>query len=514
MSKHPLPKKLQDELDAQGHYKPNAQQPPTLKKTFDDSMERAMYDEILGPILPKVNNHGKLPVGSGYEATKYSSSVSNSDFTSSLLQRLRIVENEAKESRQLLSEQISHNLKLEEEIKQLQMIVDQPSSKLNEEMLKLKSRNLELEQQISEMEEFLADYGLVWVGKKSNSNTNNVTNSIEGSLGEKSSNLSLERLQETEDEDCTEENDTDAPHLVDYLTFERAIKELNDIIYSEPAKIVSENKKARIAQVSEIIERISITYYKNGILVRQGPFRYCASESYHSFIRDIIDGYFPSEYSKQYPDGVLFDLIDKREVKYSKKSTTNTTTTITTAATSSSNNTVSTSQFLNRLPKVVVSKDGNIVDIRGDIAKRLNVNSTNSTTVEHGRSVSPSKTSGKNLINITTEASEWLESQTQNDDSENNIHSRGKVTTIQIKLIYSSNSTTASATASETLVAKMFEMDTILTLKEYIRKYLPSSLTEQRIELRTTFPSKVLTDGMTMHEANLVPNGTVHAKLL
>ena len=64
------------------------------------------------------------------------------------------------------------------------------------------------------------------------------------------------------------------------------------------------------------METVKVVYYKNGLLVKRGPFRSADSKSYKTFVDDILDGYFPSEYKDEYPDGVIFDLLDKHWYEY------------------------------------------------------------------------------------------------------------------------------------------------------------------------------------------------------
>lgn len=49
-----------------------------------------------------------------------------------------------------------------------------------------------------------------------------------------------------------------------------------------------------------------LKFYKNGMSVNEGPLRSYNDPSAISFIRDILDGYFPSELQQKYPDGVPF----------------------------------------------------------------------------------------------------------------------------------------------------------------------------------------------------------------
>jgi len=51
---------------------------------------------------------------------------------------------------------------------------------------------------------------------------------------------------------------------------------------------------------------MALKFYKNGMTVKGGALRSYNDPTTSSFIRDILDGYFPSELQKEYPDGVPF----------------------------------------------------------------------------------------------------------------------------------------------------------------------------------------------------------------
>lgn len=51
---------------------------------------------------------------------------------------------------------------------------------------------------------------------------------------------------------------------------------------------------------------MALKFYKNGVSVNGGPLRSYNDPTAISFIRDILDGYFPSELQQEYPDGVPF----------------------------------------------------------------------------------------------------------------------------------------------------------------------------------------------------------------
>jgi len=51
---------------------------------------------------------------------------------------------------------------------------------------------------------------------------------------------------------------------------------------------------------------MALKFYKNGMCINGGPLRSYHDSTAISFIRDILDGYFPSELQQEYPDGVPF----------------------------------------------------------------------------------------------------------------------------------------------------------------------------------------------------------------
>jgi hypothetical protein len=261
----PIPKKLDDELENIKYYKP---QPPTaneqatgkklMAKVADDAVERAMYDEILGPLLGR--KHSSKPILPNLPSKgEGPSSSGNTDFNSSIINRLRVAETEVKEYRRKLVEQIEINTKLEDEIGELKQLADDPSDTLNE-LRDARTRNKRLQYQIHEMEAFLNDYGLVWVGN------------------------------DTFDEGVEDDEESDSmEHLIGFPDFAKQINELNSVVYSEPSQVVTDqgSRKARLVQASELVEHIRVVFYKDGIIIKRGPFRLGsfqvgASLSWHS----------------------------------------------------------------------------------------------------------------------------------------------------------------------------------------------------------------------------------------
>ncbi|KYQ56877.1 UBX domain-containing protein 11 [Trachymyrmex zeteki] len=138
-------------------------------------------------------------------------------------------------------------------------------------------RCLTLEHKISEMEKFLADYGLIWVGDVKN--TTNVD----------SSNNYINT--------CYEQLVTN----IDQLNLAAGKGEVH----------IHHNEKGGGATF-KTPSCMALKFYKNGMCVNGGPLRSYYDPTAVSFIRDILDGYFPSELQQEYPDGVPFMIEDHR----------------------------------------------------------------------------------------------------------------------------------------------------------------------------------------------------------
>eukprot|EP01038_Epipyxis_sp_PR26KG_P012841 gene12841-17215_t len=469
-NKKSLPKKLDEDLNAVKHYKANAANAnsnPNMKELMNLSKEKAMYDEIFGSLKNPSN------IIASVEVSKTDSNSSNPNenngFNANIVKRLAHVEQELKAAKIQLLEKTNENSKLNDELSELKMMCDTPADVLKE-LRREKELNSTLRYKLAEMEKFLADYGLIWVGSNRNTEENIHNNANDNDDG---------RIDENE-------------HIVSFADFARSINELNAVIYAEPSKIITEGsnqRKARLVNASELVENIRVVYYKNGLLIRRGPFRHCSNDSYHSFVGDILDGYFPSEFSSQYPDGVILDLIDMRNDMYIEGNSND-----------KQQQLLSKENLLSKIPKNVV-KNGNIFDIRNDIEMKLNDNNNhiqnNNDNNEENKSKNKIKSKVANLIKTPAEKME----------SNNNLNGV-IIVSIQIKWIDTS-----------IMVAKMFENDTIKDLKNEIIFHLKSnndmnSLTESQFELRSAYPPRLLDDNLTMKDAGLSPNGTVHARLL
>jgi hypothetical protein len=474
----PLPKQLEDELNSVPRYKPEKF---SIEKFLQNSPESLMFDEIFG-------GGQKKPVSKpSSSAASEGGTSSSSEFTTLLAGRLAGVEQENKELRRQLAMSSKHVIQLTEERQHLNELLEQSTDSASL-VRKVKSENVHLHKQLMEMEKFLADYGLVWVGNSDRS------------------------VKETETDESAKQQD------IDYDLFVQKVAELNSIIMSEPTQVVTQTdgniRRARLAHPEEVFDNINVTIYSNGIMVKRGPFRPINSDSYNSFVCDIIDGYFPSEFRNEAPEGVILKLQDKRSEAYSADGT------------SSSRAAMKESHFLNRLPKTIV-RDGHIISVRGDIESKLSGDAKSDGKGTLTTSCSEPKLgvncgagggkshmradSGKRVHNVKTYAQQSIDAACAGDGE-----LVDDICTVQVKW----------PNGQDVFVLKMFASDLIDDLKSALHRHIMKcsrdgdSLFEDydadlllRMSIRNSHPPRALASDMSLRNAYLYPNGTVHVQI-
>lgn len=547
MSKR-IPQKLENDLANAPKFAPEK---PGFHLEDRFAEESKMFNDIFGSIT-------KRPDTSSAERINQT----NDSYNSVLTSRVTSLEIENKELRRSVAKTTSKIQQLElrnNELEQMHQVFRKNDELL--EMRKLRNQNHVLRKQISDMEIFLADYGLVWIGPSST------------------------RISEHEDiDDEQEEADKNDYPFISYEAFSRKIEELNEIILSEPTKIVTTNthhnstaRKAKFVHAHESVENIKITFYKNGLMVKNGPFRYNNSESYISFVTDIMDGYFPSEFRNTCPDGVLLILHDRHTDMY-KNSVDN-------YGSGGNSKPLTKEQFLSKLPSSVISQRGEVVSIREAIGDRLSEEGARPGSEErekerekekqldgrlkrllvgananaNGGNGSGSGGGGgdvqdedgdkgggkhngdrtKNGTAVLSTAKEMAGNQNlkqcnylhtalsqrvfseseyghnhQNDNSDSSSDME-KLSTVQIK--WNKVVIILKTSASETIA------NIVVALHDQYISISPTSTSlssgvdvgrKKRFELRSAYPPRVLQDSETLGDAGLVPNGTVHVHML
>nr|CAH8840493.1 unnamed protein product [Trichobilharzia regenti] len=146
-----------------------------------------------------------------------------------------------------------------------------------------------LQKQIFEMEEFLHDHGLMWIGVQPS-------------------------------DDCTTSNTGSKTEIkFDESVFNRLIQQIHSlnkwIERGCEKKIISQSTSSNIACLRNE-SPVPIVLYADGLCFNSEPFRLYKSHATLQFIQDILDGYFPSELQSRYPNGVQLKLIDKHTVQF------------------------------------------------------------------------------------------------------------------------------------------------------------------------------------------------------
>nr|XP_014710469.2 UBX domain-containing protein 11 isoform X3 [Equus asinus] len=157
-----------------------------------------------------------------------------------------------------------------------------------------------LQRQVGEMERFLGDYGLQWVGEHVDQEDS------EDKIGSKDGEEDWMTAKK-----FWKPGDSLVPPEVDFDRLLASLKDLSELVDSD----------MQVTPVPggvqfHVLEPIPLKLYRNGIMMFDGPFRPFCDPSTQRCLRDILDGFFPSELQRLYPDGVPFQVSDLRNQVY------------------------------------------------------------------------------------------------------------------------------------------------------------------------------------------------------
>ncbi|XP_023275540.1 UBX domain-containing protein 11 isoform X2 [Seriola lalandi dorsalis] len=311
----------------------------------------------------------------------------------------------------------------------------------------LEKRCQQLQNQVHEMESFLNDYGLLWVGDGETSDS----------------------------EDCAQTYSSGISGVRDfYMNFDLVmlrIMELNILAGEGESFVQSTATGAQLAKK----EPIQLRLYSNGIVMFDGPFRSYQEHSTQQCMRDLMDGYFPSELQERFPDGVPFEVClrffpfacqqmckvmtyqkltvqvhDRRDEEFIFRLPWEKDDSSCVASSQIPGKTVTMDQFLNRLPKVVV-KAGRVIDVRDSLRATLQ----GSSDVQSSESV----------VFIDTAALQAMRERLETSSSDRPSSPRD-VITLKVK----------SEDGSHTYILKMCFSETIGHLRQYLDKHRGSGL--------------------------------------
>ncbi|KAK3098430.1 hypothetical protein FSP39_019390 [Pinctada imbricata] len=364
---------------------------------------------------------------------------------------------------------------------------------------------------------FLADYGMIWVGEKSDpkSEVYNDTSSTQSSGSE-------EEEYWRPATSLSSHNDT-PDFTMEFNKVLENIKDLNVLAGEGVSKVQHTTDGARL----KMPDAVPLTLYANGIVMYSGPFRPYNDPSTQQCMQDIMDGYFPTELQKRYPDGVPFaisrDVTFKtkrqdlftgsgqvlggetkpsrlvEDVKHSGadryRQSSSKATAIAPANTPeiTPENTkiiseipgrkMTVGQFLDKLPKSVI-KGGKVIDIRSSIGDTLSGGQKESTGVTV----------------VETDSVLDMKKRLDEDESIRPLTPRN-ITTLRIK----------AETGNHTYILKMKFHETIGDLRKYIN--MQRGRGPNPYDIMSAYPNKVYSDeSATLESCGLTPNAVLHLR--
>ncbi|XP_004576436.2 UBX domain-containing protein 11 isoform X1 [Maylandia zebra] len=379
----------------------------------------------------------------------------NFDLMSAMMQRVTLLEKTVRSHAKEIERKDKQISDLEEKLR-----VQEKSGSMHDPRSRddLESRCQQLQNQVHEMEDFLNDYGLIWVGD---------TDSGDPAERETSGGRGV--------------------HINFDLVLQR-IRELNVLLGEGESFVQMTATGAQLAKKDPIPLRL----YRNGIVMFDGPFRSYQEHSTQQCMQDLMDGYFPSELQERFPDGVPFELHDRRYEEFNSRLPWETFPGKGQAVCGDKDESASslsshfpgkkltTDQFLNKLPKLVV-KAGRVIDIRNSLRAKL-----------QGTSDVDSSSS---VILIDTPS---LQASTERLQAFSAYQPACNVITLKVK----------SEDGSHTYIVKMSPSETVGDLRRFLDKHRRGGVPSY--DIISAFPQRNYDDdGQTLQSRGIVTNATL-----
>ncbi|XP_036203954.1 UBX domain-containing protein 11 isoform X2 [Myotis myotis] len=221
-----------------------------------------------------------------------------------------------------------------------------------------------LRRQVGEMERFLGDYGLQWVGEPSDREDSEDLTSSEDDRAW----MTAKKFWKPAD--------SLVPPEVDFDRLLASLQDLSELAVGSDTQVTPMPGGAQLHD----LEPIPLKLYRNGMMIFDGPFRSFHDPSTQSCLRDILDGFFPAELQRLYPNGVPFKVSDLRHQVYQEdgldpfpgegRVTGMQRIRKPSVMVEHPGSRMTPEKFLNKLPKFVI-RQGEVIDIRGPIRDAL-----------------------------------------------------------------------------------------------------------------------------------------------
>ncbi|KAM4735183.1 UBX domain-containing protein 11 [Anableps anableps] len=416
-------------------------------------------DDSLNPKPPQSNTPNNIASTSkSAAALKHGAAPSDFELMAAMMQRITALENTLRSQAHELDQKDKKISVLEEQLRSQE---ESESTPCLRSRCDLKKRCQLLQNKVQEMENFLSDYGLIWVGDEDTSD-------------------SEERRQTT-----SSGLPADRGFQMNFDLVLQRIRELNVLAGEGESFVQVTGTGAKLAKK----DPIQLKLYRNGIVMFDGPFRSYQELSTQQCMQDLMDGYFPSELQQRFPDGVPFEVHDRRDNEFMVRmpwhafpgdgqavcgeESAN-------SVGFMSDKKLTTDQFLSKLPKLVV-KAGNVINIRGSLRRTL-------------QGSSDAQSSSSEIL-IDTPALQAMMDRTQMINSDKPPRA---VITLKLK----------SENGNHTYIMKMSLSETVGQLRGYLDKH--RGVSQPGYDIISAYPCCSFSDdNQTLQSCGLSANATL-----
>ena len=364
----------------------------------------------------------------------------------------------------------------------------------------LEQRCLLLQQKVHEMERFLADYGMIWIGEKDKPD---VSAYLKDSSSEAIS-------MEVKSRQLARNNAATDPSFLSFFEclFE-SIRDLNVIAGEGTVHICHTEDGARLKPQ----QSVPVTFYSNGMIMFGGPFRPYTDPLTIQCMQDFLDGYFPSELQSRFPDGVPFSVKDMRTVTYQPYRTSDafSGSGVVLGGEGVCSNIVS--RYADKADLCMDTKrspceashglpENDQVSLQPALTFPDSSSSLPRSFVNNGKLIdlafTDSRVSDKNRTTVVRTKVTGIGSEVFSEKKDDGKNNSMDVTTLKIK----------SETGDHTYIAKLFSWETFTELREYLNVHRKQPPPEYIV--CNVYPRKVSSDNSaTMQESGLMPNGVL-----
>ncbi|XP_028594602.2 UBX domain-containing protein 11 isoform X2 [Podarcis muralis] len=414
-----------------------------FKESIQNEDEAAMMDEILGPRAQIPISRPSCSDGTAEKPTALGSAPNDMELMASMMQKIASLEQSIKSQARAIYHKDKKIEELEEQIKVLKKGKAESSWVSRAEELEVIC--LKLQHQVWEMELFLNDYGLIWVGEG--------TDSLGEVAAQSDERSELSKRYWKPGESIVSETNFD-------LIFAN-LKDLNALAGEGMSQIEHTAGGARLKQ----LDSIPLTFYQNGIVMFKGPFR--SYEEPSTQVTDKRDTVFQERklLHKSFPgQGHVIGLARPSGLKETNEIP---------------GPKLTMEQFLNKLPKSRI-QDGQVIDIRGEIKKTLQ------------------GSGGKSHEVIVVETPSIAAMKKRLEGNEKKKASNPNVATLRIK----------SENGEKTYIIKMPFTETIGDLRQHLAQSRGEEMEPYEI-ISTFPYRVYNNNFMTLEECGLVPNASL-----